>query len=364
MAAGALDGKVWTGLHNIASEKPNTWIEEGHGIYVDQQVVKDGNLMTSRYPQDTPILGRRLAEELASRGGRPLPAKTGTYALITPKGFDGHVRWSYLSPLNTIGCSGMAVDSVEKGGEEEVESLQGVSRFQQGGEIETSHLVLGQFATTMVTVPTGVFAYPDLLPDLVHFCEKSGIEREAVAPPSYDVAVLLAEGADEKVVLSMQTYFEAQGQQVVMTGLETGWLKGLGGFPMHVDVPVQDLKNVKVVVAPGGLWPEKKDDARQGETADWIGEQAKKDKARQAWILAQLEGGSELILVGLDALRIGREPAFKGMKFSITRQAQWSFGKTGGKFSTEPFTRSTDKIWSISGFDALPAWIRAQHLSE
>ncbi len=364
MAAGSLDGKVWTGLHNIASEKPDTWIEQGHGTYVDQQVVKDGNLMTSRYPQDTPVLGRRLAEELERRGGRSLPKKAGTYVLMTPKGFDGHVRWSYMSPLKTLGFNIIAVDSLEKVVEKGVESIQGVIRFQQGGEIETSHPVLGQFATTMVTVPNGEFAYPELLPSLTQFCERSGIEKEAVEPPSYDVAIILAEGADEKVVLSMQTYFEAQGQRVVLTGLEPGWLKGLGGFPLHVDVPVQELKDLKAVVAPGGLWPEKKDDARQGETAEWIGEQAKKDEARQAWILAQLEGGSELILVGLDALRLGRQPRFKGSKFSSTRQAQWSFGKAGGKFSTEPFTHSTDKIWSISGYAALPAWIRAQHLSE
>lgn len=364
MSAGVLDGRVWTGLHNIASEKPNSWIQSGRGTYVDQQIVQDADLITSRYPQDTPVLGFRIAEELAARGGRPLPEKTGIYALIVPKGFDPHVRWSLTSPLRILGFQLMTAESLDQLAEKGVESIQGVIRIQKGGTIETSHPVFGDLSTTMVSLPPGEFTYPNLLPTFLTFAEKHGKTKEVIPSPQPEVAIVLSEGADEKVVLALQTYFEAQGQQVVLTGLEKGWIHGVGGMPLEVTTPLTDLQEMKVVVAPGGLWPEHKPDARQGEKAEWIEAQAEKDRARLDWISSQLDGGAEGILVGLDALRLGRTAPFKGKKFATTRQAQWSFGKEGGKFSSEPFLKSDERLWSISSYETIPLWIRAQHLSE
>lgn len=364
MAAGSLKGRVWTGLHNIASEKPNSWVKEGRGTYVDQQVIKDRDLLTSRYPQDTPVLARRLAEELAAKGGKPLPTKTGVYALVLPKDFDRHVRWSWTSPLKTLGFQLVTVSSPEEL-EEKVEGpVQGVIRARFADTPGSDLPVFGRLPMLDLLIPEGDFAYPDALPEILAFVDSRGavIPEKEITPP--DVAIVLSEGADEKVVLAMTTYYEAQGQKVVLTGGQTGWVNSLGGLPLHIDAAMQDLDKVKVVVAPGGLWPQKSPNARQGETADWIEGQAEKDAARQGWILEQLDAGAELVLVGLDALRLGRDPRFKGQKFSSTRQAQWSFGKTGGRFSTDPFTRSAEKIWSISGYEALPLWIRAQHLSE
>ena len=375
MDAGILEDRVWTGLHNIASEKPTSWVRKGQGTYVDQQVVKDGDLLTSRYPQDTPVLADHLIRELASRGGTPRPEKTGTFALVLPERFDRHIRWSLTSSLKTLGFDLIPVSSFEQMERKGHDTINGMIRFRSAEEgkpelpparagARRRPGSLGSFPILDLELPEGEFMYPALLPEILEFAVAFGTDPVPVEAETPEVAIVLAGGADEQVVLAMQTYFEAQGMAVVLTGLETGWIKGLGGFPLQVEVPLEELGEVKTVVAPGGLWPEKLEKVRQGESADWMEEQRKKDQARQEWILSRLDAGSDVILVGLDALRIGRLPRFKGSSFSSTLQAQWSFGKTGGIFSKDPFTQSGDTLWSISSYEALPLWIRAQHLSE
>ena len=99
-----------------------------------------------------------------------------------------------------------------------------------------------------------------------------------------------------------------------------------------------------MVVAPGITWPQHDPEARQAVAAS-----GPKNKAsvihRQTWLVEQYQGGKSMIVVGFDAIRLGRHEAFKGMRFASSPQARWSFGKKGAKFSDEAVLQSADRLY-------------------
>lgn len=154
--------------------------------------------------------------------------------------------------------------------------------------------------------------------------------------PQSDIVLALRKGADEFVVDAVKNIATAQNKK--LTVVET--------YP--AEVPANAL-----IIAPGGVWPEKNTGARQAAQPAWIEQQDKADQARVAWLLEQHKAGATLLLVGLDSLRVGRLEQFKGKKFAATDQAVWSFGKLGGKYSGERALRTDDRLITTKGAGTL-----------
>jgi len=198
----------------------------------------------------------------------------------------------------------------------------------------------------------------DLLDGAKRVADSAAIAPEAAR--AYDAAIALRRGFDDKVVAAIRAHLKAQGKRVVLVGHEQGDLTGLNGLKVPVDVTYDEpirLADGAVVVAPGGVWPEKTE-ARQATQPEWIDEQDRRDAKRLAWLLARREAGAILLAVGFDSLRLGRRPEFKGKPFACSDQTVWSFGKEGGKYSGEPARVSADRLISAKGYDFLADAIR------
>lgn len=63
--AGVAEGRKLTSFHSIRTDLENAGAE-----WVDQEVVEDGNLVTSRNPDDIPAFNQKVIEILAGRSGR------------------------------------------------------------------------------------------------------------------------------------------------------------------------------------------------------------------------------------------------------------------------------------------------------
>lgn len=65
-SACALKGRRATGAPSIADD-----IRNAGGIYVDEEVVRDGHLVTSRKPADIPAFSAEILRALSGQSGRP-----------------------------------------------------------------------------------------------------------------------------------------------------------------------------------------------------------------------------------------------------------------------------------------------------
>jgi protease I len=67
ISAGILKGRRVTSFFAIKDDMVNAGAE-----WVDAEVVRDGNLITSRMPDDLPAFCRTIIEALSADGSRPL----------------------------------------------------------------------------------------------------------------------------------------------------------------------------------------------------------------------------------------------------------------------------------------------------
>jgi len=356
MAAGVLENRVWTGLHAIPNEMADAWVSGRHGTYVDRALVEDGNLLTARYPQDTPGLARALLAKRADEGGRSLPDGAGKFLVLAPEGFPRHLVWAMRIPLDVLGYSTFAKSEFNPAWVEE--GIQGIVRvrFEDG---KTPELPEDPGVPVLeVALSREPFRYPEWADDLLAFAETHEIPTVQVGDATLPDAVLaLAPGFDDQVAAAMNAWMTAQGRNVAVVAPRDGWVKGHHGTVFEVEGTYDNpppLADAAWIVAPGRFWPEKRE-ARQSVQPDWIEQQAVDDDARRQFLLTRHQEGDTLVLIGLDALRIGRMPQFQGAKFSTTIQARWSFGREGGRFSHDAARESVDRLFSASGFASLPA---------
>ena len=74
--AGVVEGRKLTSYHTIKTDLKNAGAR-----WVDEEVVVDRGLVTSRKPDDIPAFNRRMVEEFAE--GRPAPVLAGASATAT-----------------------------------------------------------------------------------------------------------------------------------------------------------------------------------------------------------------------------------------------------------------------------------------
>ncbi len=366
--AGALEGRIATGLWMIADELPEYWMSERRGAYVDEPVVIDRNLITSRWPRDLGPFMRAMLRKLAANGGIPLP-DTGARVLFLNAGADVHLQWGMmqsLAPQNLdvtqvrvkpgradkaklpdgkFDLLVIAPDATFAEAAKDVERLHGLlSHFADKGpqrivRIGEDHSVrIEPSPESKAERKAGsVDAALRAVADLAHRHGAVRAEQREAEPAT--AAIALMPSFDGRVAAAAMALLEYEGRRVAVIGPEAGWVRGQAGLPFHTDGTYVDpppLADGAVIVAPGGVWG--KCDA---------------DATRLKWLTARHEAGDVLLAVGMDSRRLANfSDAFKGKPFASTAQAAWFMHPA--RYVDAPAVASAERLVTARGADALP----------
>lgn len=95
LRTGLMKGRVATCLWKVKDELPEIWAGDTMFAYIDQAVVIDGNLLTSRYPNDAGVFSAQMLRHLESAGGIAIPKTRPTVLVIDPKS-DRLTGWAFV----------------------------------------------------------------------------------------------------------------------------------------------------------------------------------------------------------------------------------------------------------------------------
>ncbi len=103
MTAGALSNRVHTSVWLVKDELPEQWRSRAHGPYVDQAVVRDGSLITSRCPWDSAAFGAAMVAALEPAGAPAAALPPGSAVVAAAEGADDRVVAAMLPWLSAQG---------------------------------------------------------------------------------------------------------------------------------------------------------------------------------------------------------------------------------------------------------------------
>ncbi len=365
MQAGLLEDRAFTSLWRIKDELPDLWTSGERGAYVDKAVVEDGNLITSRYPWDTPAFTRRTRRKLAEAAGHEFDERRPRIAVINPRP-DRLDRWAYLGALPAAGAKieDLPLWRVERFIDAEdydpgqYQLLLVLSGGQKDELVEHEHVrrLIDSFADADVgvavvgdvydkLVEAGIVGDDVLRPDGSHGEIIGELLTEALRdmpaeqpaqPKPATAAIALDNGFDGRVFAAMKAHLEYKGHEVLVIGPEAGWIRGINGTPAEVQATYDDanLAEDAVIVAPGGLWP---------------GEHMQTD-TRIDWLLERHGTGATIVAFGFDSLYIGRREQFDGKSFATTAQVRWAF-QGAGSYTEDPAVVTTERLITAKGFE-------------
>jgi protease I len=462
--AGAMHDRVGTCLASVANELADEWKRGAYGKYLDQAVVVDRNLVTSRYPGDINAFSAATVAQLEAAGGLSVP-KADASVLLIASSLTPNQKW-LLGNLAAIGIRVRAVAEGDLSGllkgkdyaprtyDAIALAVRDLAKVKASAELATLladlkapakpvELPEGDAAAMMrqLVVSVGgmgvsaspapstgpaqrmylifragfhdrVFAAADcylravgaplvyaadqtgwvigkegwpvyasektprvgrdvaalemtpagaevpepirnsIRPDMQRLLRAAAAEPRAYDPSlMYTAAIALSDGFDDYVFAAMYAYLGARGKAVILVGPARGDLRGLNGMTVKIQATYDDpikLSDAAIVVATGGLWPQKAA-ARQATQPAWIEQQDQADQKHLGWLLGRLNAGNTLAVLGFDSLRLGRHESFKGKKFACSDQAVWSFGKDGGSYTGEPAVLTDAKLVTGKG---------------
>ncbi len=283
MRADLLRDRVCTCLASVANELADAWKAGAYGTWVDEPVVVDGTLVTSRYPGDLTPFCRTLLAKLEAAGGlKPLRGPIPT-VVIAP-GVGGHDKWTLTEIPGILGLSvafvGSAADVealiAEEGfrpdafpvvavfdtkGYEALAESQAVKDLL-AGVAKAGGVVVPVGDARRVTSAAGVPASAlmpatgspqDALPALYAAAARAA-ETFTVPPepaPAFTAALVLKEGFDGAAAAAAEAFLAMHGQRVLTVGPKAGWVLGAEGLPRHVDATELGMKGTSVEVAEG-----------------------------------------------------------------------------------------------------------------
>ena len=368
--AGQLQGRICTGLYSLKDELPELWHAGRFGTYLDQPVVVDGNLVTSRFPLDAPLFVRATLENLARGGGLPTRDTYARLLVINPvTGNDN--RWALIDALSALGVEvnalrewQLAAVAQEKRLEDNYDALlildgaelDGLVRDPATTQIlttfQTAHrpiLALPAVAATLAGRPltaldnSGFEALPQVQRLLQQAARPRPVKNVAAEPNAF---LLLHPGFDDKVYAAVDAHLKLRGLTVRILAPAPGFVRGLAGTPVWAEGHYADLATPRpgqVVVGVGGLWP--------------TGPKDQTEVVRLQTFQHAYRNGATLLLFGFDALALGQDESFKGRKFATSEQACWSFGK-GATYSPDPALLSADRLITAQGYAAITPALR------
>jgi protease I len=377
--AGALRGRVCTYLAKVSDELPEEFAKGELGVYVDEEVVVDGNLVTSRYPLDTVAFLKAFLGKCAESGGIPLPWARPRVIVMDPKS-DRPTLWAFvgaasgpLSEVRRVKPSDIPAVLADKDNPPwryhalvvldgaDTDSLKSnagfvklVNYFADRKTIFQDHpatlvLAMPRAAAMMRDAnlaPQGLLELPadrGLAVRQVVRISAAEADRRAVrrtAPPSPSSVMALADGFDDSVVIAMDAFLRACGRKVLVVGPRKGWIRGRWGTPREATATYDEMSELTgktVVVAPGVFAPSA-DFTQAGRRIDWL--------------MQRYKNGDVLVVFGFDSLAVGKSSLFKGKYFATSDQLQWNFGDAG-RYSPAPAVRSADRLISAKGGSAV-----------
>ncbi|MFP3938485.1 MAG: DJ-1/PfpI family protein, partial [Phycisphaerae bacterium] len=333
--------------------------------YVDQAVVVDGNLITSRYPWDCVPFVRRTRRMLADAAGEDFDQRQPSIAVVDG-GSDRLGRWAYQGALPAAGAEveHLPLWKVERFRDADdyrpedfrlLVVLSGKDNDKLVGDdsvrkllddfdsADVSIAVIGEVYERLVETgavgddvlrPEG--SHSETLRELVSQAKRDMPQPQPAEQKPATAALVLDHGFDGRVFAAAKSHLQAQGHDVLVVGPEAGWLRGLKGTPAEVDAAFEDamVADDAVIVAVGGLWPEKYANTEQ----------------RIDWLLNSYDEGATIVAFGFDSLYLGRRERFKGKKFATSAQARWSFQGAGG-YTNAGVTRTDERLITAKGFE-------------
>lgn len=269
MRAGVMKNRVGTCLASVKDELADAWKKGEYGKYLDQAVVVDGNLVTSRYPGDLKPFCRTMLETFAEAGGLQASQVGGGAVVVAPE-MDGHHRWLYTRVLDILGVDAKLVrndkdiaklladegfaagESVSllvvlggKGGQElaQGEAFGKLLNEFAGKSSTTGILVSKPMAAALKASESGEKAAKvrpfdgdgEALRAIFTEAGKHSSGRQVVAGPSPVRAIVqLDSGFSDRAWAGLVTMFGRHGVEVTeVRSKRGGWITGKAGLPVH-----------------------------------------------------------------------------------------------------------------------------------
>lgn len=339
---GLLKGRVATALNTVKDELPDLWSRGAFGAYVDQAVVVDRNLITSRYPNDATVFTQRVHHQLA--GGREAPPALREGVRV----IDGGNRAAAFGVGGALAARGLGarvggaslVDEADPAtsvivlipGPKLAEGFTDATRREKLAALASAGRVICLSADETVQVEGATVLKGELRDTLAEAAKRCETRVPKIdVPASTDPLALIAvrDSFDDHVALGMRAVLESKGYRVSFISDAPGWRHGAQGAAVGATHTFAQPPDAKLVVAPGHVRPA---DEAVGAYRDFL-------LSRDA---------TPMIAFGFDTLLLGTDPRFKGTRFASSDQAVWSF-KGGAAYSGDDAIQSTPSLITAKG---------------
>ena len=286
MRAGLLEDRVMTCLYSVKNELADEWTKGAYGKYLDEPVVIDEPLITSRYPRDSAAFALTVMKALEPASGLKLPHQPAKVAVVAT-GLESHNRWllrDAVRPLNTEvtlieepALGKMVADEAFKPGDFDLlmvvdgpgdEKLKANADFKKlvkafqdadvpvaaANEADAVVRAVGQPADVAFEGEMGTILRQMVV--LSHK-DKTGkpMPNEAAEPEG--LAVYLDEGFDDLAYAATVAWAASYDKPLRRVGTQDGWVRSAAGVPVRTQavgaVPAGAVKIfAKGAEAPAG----------------------------------------------------------------------------------------------------------------
>lgn len=258
MRAGLLEDRVTTCLFAVKNELADAWSAGQYGKYVDAPVVVDDNLITSRYPQDSPAFARAFLEQLARRdGGLDIPDAP-AQALLVATGTTPHIRWIFREIPPILSTEVQHVDEsnlaeiAEQAKTDEYGALVVVDGpgFRKLADNQDFRKLVERFNQADVPVvafneAAELFEKMEIQPDRKvqgRFAKMIGVlasapQRKEAGPadlPDSAAWIRLSKGFSGRHYAAVYALLDLEGTQPIAVGQQAGWVRSAQGYPVHL----------------------------------------------------------------------------------------------------------------------------------
>jgi protease I len=349
--AGLLKNNAGTLYFGIKDEVPERWVASGFGTRYDRPWVRDGLLLTARYPLDVEPFLEQCLNLFAAPGSQAsgLPRQKvwvwdGAFSarenyifrnsVFGPLGWDCIRFGKNKSPLNPGKGDQILVPHPES----LTDSMTALLQHWNRNGIPVS-LIAGTHSKKWAAFETLPLPVESGLQVWYRSREKT---RNPSTPTPQETAdtlwMLLDQGFDEETVLGIEALARIRKTTVIRVGEEKKVYSGLNGLRMKAERVFQELQpqGNGIWVAPGCLWPD-----------------SLSSRVRIEWIRRHLHGRHRFWIGGYDVLSVFRDKAFVGYKVASPDPTRWEFQKTA-EFAEGHLRETRPNVITFKGPVALP----------